>query len=423
MLSLFQQYLLEKKLISDNQRVLCAISGGLDSMVMLDLMIRSDIEIAVAHINHNTRGEESDGDHQFVKGYAKSQGIAFFDLTLDPEVKNRPDFQQTARDLRYAFFNEIASKHKYDLIATAHHSDDDVETFFINLLRGSGLNGLAGIPLDSRNIIRPLKFANRSQIENYASNNEVRFREDSSNKSDKYLRNDLRHNLIPILERMNPNARGSIVKSISNIASSSSVLKSLILEKYVEQQEGKLTIQKPIEKNEAGVTILYTILAEYGFNRYQLADLLSSDRISSKVFSKEWMLINESDFYVLIDKEFTTDEDLTLNEIGEYALSDGRVLSITKSSKLTDAYWFISSPFPLVIRSKKEGDRFRPTGMNGKSKSIKKYLTDIKMTTSEKSKALLVVQNNTILGIVNSRKSFDVESNQDRKMGFEIKIN
>ncbi len=421
MLSLIQQYLLEKNLISPNQRILCGVSGGVDSMVMVDLLLKCKVNIGIAHINHNTRGAESDGDHLFVKNFATEYEIPFFDFTLNSSIKDSPDFQQTARKLRYEFFNKIVTEQGYELIATAHHSDDNIETFFMNLLRGSGLSGLSGIPLIYGNIIRPLKFASRSMIEIYATQQQIDFREDSSNLSDKYLRNDIRHNIVPAIENIKPTARDTINRSISNISSAQSVLKSLVFEKYVNQLDGTLLINKQIPRGDDGITILYTILGDYGFNRNQLKDILESKKGGSKIITPNWTLINDRNHYTLLESVKNVLINITIESEGEYFLSDGRIVVI-KESQTKDAFWFTTSPFPLTVRSRLEGDRFRPNGMKGKSKSIKKYLTDIKVESSQKPQILLLEKENVILGIIGYRQSVEVEKSIDKIYGIEIEI-
>ena len=205
MIEAFKQFIEKKQLYSPGDKIFVAVSGGIDSVVLLDLFHKTNFQIAVAHCNFSLRGTESDEDEKFVAGLAKNYNIDFFVKKFNTKKfskENGLNIQEAARKLRYDWFNSIAEKHNFDKIAVAHHFDDQAETFFINLFRGSGVSGLRGMPIKRDNIIRPLLFARRAEIEKYAAENKLSFREDSSNFSDKYLRNRIRHNLLPEIEKL-----------------------------------------------------------------------------------------------------------------------------------------------------------------------------------------------------------------------------
>ena len=207
LLDKFQDYIRENELVKPSERVLLTVSGGVDSMVMLSLFARSGYAIGVAHCNFQLRGAESEEDEVLVQQEAARYGVPFYNMRFDTKgemERTGESVQMAARRLRYDWFNALCAEYGYDAIAIAHHADDSIETFFINLLRGTGLRGLTGIHAVNGRIVRPLLFASRRDILDYAHAERIPFREDSSNRSTKYLRNKVRLGLIPRIREINP---------------------------------------------------------------------------------------------------------------------------------------------------------------------------------------------------------------------------
>ena len=216
MLLKLQNHLSKNFQFLENKKLLLATSGGVDSMIMLDLFQKLNYTIAIAHCNFQLRGLESFGDQQFVQDYASNNNIPAFVTHFDTRnfAKDyKLSTQIAARELRYNWFYELLATEKFDYILTAHHADDNLETFLINITRGTGLDGLTGIPEQNEQIIRPLLPFSRLEIEEYAQKNNIQWREDSSNASDKYLRNKIRHDLVPMLKELNPNFLDSFQKT------------------------------------------------------------------------------------------------------------------------------------------------------------------------------------------------------------------
>jgi tRNA(Ile)-lysidine synthase len=207
MLLQFKAYIEKKKLFTPDDTILLGLSGGIDSRVLFDLFLKSGYKIAVAHCNFGLRGGESNSDEEFVQNLAQEHNLPFhkihFNTTEYAELQ-KISIQMAARELRYNWFENVRRNYKYSYIAIAHNSDDALETFFINLSRGTGIKGISGIKSKNNHIVRPLLFADRATIEQYCVSNDLEFREDSSNKTDKYIRNDIRHNLIPLLNNILP---------------------------------------------------------------------------------------------------------------------------------------------------------------------------------------------------------------------------
>ncbi|NTW31465.1 MAG: tRNA lysidine(34) synthetase TilS [Bacteroidetes bacterium] len=234
MLKNFKEFISTNELFCKSDKILVAVSGGIDSIVLCHLLGKEGFDFGIAHCNFNLRGKESDGDEKFVKNLAKQLNVPFYVKKFDTQAyseKHGISIQMAARDLRYSWFEEIRIKNHYDYIATAHHQNDEIETFFINLIRGTGIAGLHGIKAKTGNIVRPLMFAGRNQIDNFASKNKIEYREDSSNASLKYLRNKIRHQLIPLLKEMNPDIENSITNDIKKISQIENVFQSLVEEK------------------------------------------------------------------------------------------------------------------------------------------------------------------------------------------------
>lgn len=422
MVSKIRAYLLEKNIISGEHSILCAVSGGIDSMVMLDCLREAGFNLGVIHINHRTRGDDNQKDYSLIKKYTDQFEIPLWYIELDKALSTQSNFQENARNLRYHHFIDVANTNGFSYIATAHHKDDDIETFFINLIRGTGITGLTGIPFKRENIIRPLKCIGKADIIKYSEINTIDYLEDSSNNTDKYLRNSLRRKVIPLLEDLAPRSKQGIINSISLLGSSSNLLQELIIDKYLEQTDSyiRADIQK-IKSNTEAITILLNLFGQYGFNANQMADILSSDKSGARIESNTHLLVRDRQHFCLLEKknEF---EEVFIDSVGEYPTSDGRVIVVSESTEEKNTYWFDSNPFPLIIRARRTGDTFRPSGMQGRSKTIKKFLTDAKLSALEKSKACIVCQGKFIIGVLDHRISNQCKYGTKSKVGLSLTI-
>ena len=234
MLDQFQAYINRYHLIAEGDRLILALSGGIDSMVLADVLLKTKVEFVVAHCNFHLRGEESDGDEQFVRENAEKIGIQCFVKHFDTEqyaAEQGISIEMAARDLRYDWFEELRQQLRYDKIAVAHHADDQAETFFINLLRGAGLRGLKGMQPQNGVVIRPLLWASREQIHQYAVENQITWREDHTNAETIYLRNKIRNQLLPVFDELHPEARQGLYKSLEHLASENELYRELLKEK------------------------------------------------------------------------------------------------------------------------------------------------------------------------------------------------
>lgn len=416
MLTHFKNHLSESFSFLKGQRVLLAISGGLDSMVLWHLLQALDFKMGLAHGNFQLRAQESEDDFEFVKQKAKHLGLPFymqrFDTATYAEEKGI-SIQMAARELRYAWFEDLRISEGYDWIVTAHHADDSLETTLINLTRGTGLDGLLGIPAVSGKIIRPLLPYSREQILAYAQKHKITWREDSSNASTKYFRNKIRHLVVPVLKELNPTLLNSFQQTLSHLKESQDIIHHAIEElkkQVVEEKENHVKINlEPLRKMPNPKAYLYPLLHPYGFTSwediYNLMDALSGKQI----FSDQYHIIKDRNCF-LIQPLSSADRNQS------YVWNDFKeVLSLpihlecrvveqlgkgNKSSIFVDAE---KLQFPLTIRKWQEGDVFYPLGMKGQKKKVSKFFKDEKMSLLEKEATWLLCSNEKIVWIIGRR--------------------
>jgi tRNA(Ile)-lysidine synthase len=420
MVEQFLKYIHEEKLFHSSQRILLAVSGGADSMLMLHLFNNAGFSFAVAHCNFGLRGGESDGDEQFVSEYCDRHNLAFYVKhfkTQDFAKENGISVEMAARELRYSWFDGLLSKHGLDLLATAHHQDDVIETFLINLSRGSGIKGLSGILPKSGKIIRPMLFTNRKEILDYCHRFKIDFRTDSSNLETVYKRNLIRQEIIPLLEQVNSAFRRNALKTIENLNETGQLFQQRISEikSFVYSDDemgamihiGKLMNFNPIK------TILYELIREYGFQPEQIDDIVDSLTKESgrKFYSEDYRLIKDRDYLLIapnpsgMEKLYYIDADCTKLRFPIH-------LSIEKMERNSD-FRYSTNPdvvdldldllvFPLILRHWQEGEYFQPLGMKG-LKKLSDFFIDEKFSIPEKENAWILASGNRLAWIVGRR--------------------
>ncbi len=419
----------------NDKKLLLATSGGLDSMVMVDLFHKSNFEIAMAHCNFQLRGMESFGDQNFVQDYSEINKIKLFLTQFDTEAFSkdyRLSTQVAARELRYNWFYELLETKNYDYILTAHHADDNLETFIIHLVRGTGLEGLTGIPSHNDKIIRPFLIFSRQEIEEYANQNNIKWREDSSNASDKYLRNKIRHNLVPILKELNPDLLSSFHKTQSHLQESQTMVEdaSIMVYQQVAKEKGEKIYfdLNQLRKLPNYKSYLYHWLVEYGFSAWDdIYDLVESQS-GKQVFSKEFKLLKDRDFLILYPINFEDEDEeyfinknqkevkvpinLAFSRVNDFSDVSNEVIFVDE-----DKLWF-----PLVLRRWQTGDIFQPFGMNGKSKKVSKFFKDEKLSLIEKENAWLLCTDNQIIWIVGLRQDERFKIKNTTKTTLKIQL-
>jgi tRNA(Ile)-lysidine synthase len=414
MLQQFEKHINHNFPFLKEKRLLLAVSGGVDSMVLLYLCRQLDLSFAVAHCNFQLRGDESDDDEQFIKAICLELQIPIFIekfVTGSFAEELKLSIQVVARNLRYEWFESLLQNYDYDYILTAHHLDDSLETFLINFTRGTGLDGLTGIPEKNKKIIRPLLKFTRNEIETFAKENKLPWREDSSNASDKYLRNKLRHHFIPILKELNPSLLTSFEKTLMYLSQAQSMMDDasrIVYRKIVENINGqkKINLTKLL-KLPNYKAYLFQWLNPFGFSDWDAIYDLVEAQSGKQIFSDKYTLLKDRNHLVLYP---TQSENLEIYFVNEHQnevkiplkLSFCKVDDISDQSTNTIFVDENLLQFPLQIRKWQQGDVFYPLGMDGKKK-VSKFFKDEKFSLPEKSNAWLLCSDNQIVWIIGKR--------------------
>ena len=418
MLKAFQHLLLTQFSFLKETPLLLAVSGGLDSMVLTDLCRNSDLNISLAHCNFRLRGDESDGDEQFIKDFSKAHDLEFFTTHFDTEVfaqTSKQSIQMAARQLRYEWFESLQKQYGFEYILTAHHADDNLETVLINLSRGTGLEGLMGIPEINGSVVRPLLEFSRDAIHDFAIQEEILWREDSSNKNTKYVRNNLRHTIIPLLKDLNPSFIESFQTTQNHLKDTQSILDDYMLEiedKVVESINEHQIVYNidQLQSLNNPKAYLYQLLKMYNFTDWtQITALLDAQSGKQITSSTHRLLKNRSQ--LILSPLNASSETSILIEATETTVSIpdqpfDLKLEITPFKEATskDVLYldFESLEFPLRLSHRKIGDYFHPSGMNGKKK-LSKYFKDEKLSLIDKENALVMYSGDAVVWIVGRR--------------------
>uniref|UniRef100_UPI004049DAF0 tRNA lysidine(34) synthetase TilS n=1 Tax=Gelidibacter sp. TaxID=2018083 RepID=UPI004049DAF0 len=416
MTNTFQNHINKNLPFLHKSKLLIAISGGLDSVVLTHLCKESNLNLSLAHCNFNLRGDESNEDEEFVLQLAEDLDLEVFIESFDTEMyakEHKLSTQMAARELRYEWFSSLAQQLEFDYILTAHHADDTFETLLINLTRGTGLDGLTGIPEVNFNIVRPLLPFSREQIESYAKENKLKWREDSSNASNKYLRNQLRHEVIPVLKSMQPQVLQNVVTTISNIQNSQQIIEDSIvrIQKKVVTIEAdviKFNIKK-LQKLSNPKVYLYELLKDFNFTNWDdVADLLTAQS-GKQVFSETHRLLKDRTHLLLTEiSEVTTNETIHISENDIKLETPFGILFFDEADAIfgrKNNGVFVDKTllkYPLTLRKWQEGDFFYPLGMKGKKK-LSKYFKDEKLSLIDKENVWVLCSDDAIVWVVGMR--------------------
>ncbi len=419
----FRKYVDENALFTPAGPVLVAVSGGVDSMVLLSLMVRAGYETAVAHCNFALRGEESDQDEEMVRRETEKLGITFHNRRFDTraEMERTGDsVQVAARRLRYAWFEELCREYGYIGVAIAHHADDSIETFFINLFRGTGLKGLTGISIVNGRVVRPLLFASRREILDYAAANKIPYREDSSNRSTKYLRNKIRLGLIPRLQEISANFSATMGQNVQRLTAAQLFINHGIarLREQVEEHRDGLVYIYPdrIDEGYPKGFVIYELLNDgYGFKGDVVDALVESLRhgLSGRRFYAR-------DRVAYTDRGVIIVAPIADNDVCAVAVTRDMRRAFCGNAMMSFEFLDIDSveslevpvnialldadklQFPLEIRRWQEGDWFVPLGMSG-WKKVSDLLVDLKVPLAEKRRQFVVCSGGDIAWVAGQR--------------------
>lgn len=402
----------------NESKLIIAISGGIDSVILTHLCKSLNLNFSLAHCNFNLREEESNKDEDFVLELAEELDVEVFIQNFDTEVyakEHRRSIQMAARELRYDWFKELAEQLKFDYILTAHHADDNLETFLINFTRGTGINGLTGIPMFNDNIVRPLLPFSREIIESYARGNGINWREDSSNSSRKYLRNKLRHEVVPILKQINPNLLGSFQNTLENLGDTADIvdesIKAVTKRAITSVDDNGVNYKiSEFKKLNNPKAYLFEMFKDYGFTEWNdivnLLDTQSGKFVKSNthrlIKHREHLILTElrhsehnEDAFLITENDIKVETPIGILFFGEADTINDRSKNVTHVDK-------DKLQFPLKLRLWEAGDVFQPSGMTGKKK-ISKYLKDEKLSLVEKENTWVLISDNDIVWVVGNR--------------------
>lgn len=399
-----------------NKKVLVAVSGGLDSVVLFDLFVKAGCQIGVAHVNFQLRGEESDQDEEFVTRLCAKHKIPVFLTRFETKnyaTENGMSIQMAARELRYDWFYRLLTTEGYDCLATAHHLNDSLETILINFTRGTGLPGLIGIQPDKGNVIRPLAYFSKEQIKAYAQASNLKWREDSSNSTDDYARNFIRHQVIPKLKELNPSLEETFARNAERLAVAKELMDlgiDKIKNEYREDQKELVRIRKSLFEKFQQPAILFELIREFGFKLDECAKIIEASKGHSgkRFLSPDHQMVVDRDALLITPhpvqwSEIRIEEDqqqalfgswdLSLSTEKTWQIQNNRFVALIDKDKLT---------YPLVWRLWKEGDYFYPLGMDHKKK-VSDFLIDSKVSITDKHRVTVLESAGRIIWVAGYR--------------------
>ncbi len=420
MLDRFKSYIGAQQLCRFGDRILLAVSGGIDSVVMSHLFREADFSCAIAHCNFQLRGEDSDADERFTRSLAEFLEIQVFvkHFNVGDRVREKGiSVQMAARELRYAWFEELLDEQSFDMVATAHNKNDAVETFFLNLSRGTGIRGLAGIPAISGRTIRPLLFASRKEIVAYASLHQLEHRLDSSNLETKYRRNKIRHDVIPVMEQINPGFIETMSLNITNINEVLGIYRNAVEKVRADlfgSSPGRIGIDlTKLSSLSPRRTWLYELFSPFGFTRSQCEGIeqIMHSKPGKRSISTTHELYKDRDRLILVELTGETFERYYLDSPEKSSslpfpmdveVIDRSDLEEIPPDRLVACVDLKAIQFPLTIRHWTHGDYFYPLGMN-QMKKLSDFFVDNKIPVPEKESTWILASGKNIVWIMGHR--------------------
>ena len=434
-----RQFIDSNQLLIDNDRILVGVSGGADSVVLLHILLKLGFECVVAHCNFHLRGEESMRDELFVEKLAEKYKLIYKKTDFDTvrfAKSNKISIEMAAREMRYAWFKKLAPENKCQAIATAHHTDDSIETLLLNMIRGTGLKGLTGIEPRNGDIVRPVLCCTRSEIEQYAQKNKLEYITDSTNLANEYSRNKIRNLILPMMADINPSVKQSLAENISRFRGSWKIYSEKIAEieahiTFNKENQTFVDIDK-LKSQSDPKTVLFEILQKYQFNSDVISNIFEGlDKSSGKRYYSDTHRLLKDREHLIVDEiepnntlEFSIDEStksisIPINlSLNKKARNEDFIIS-KKSDKIhIDAD---KIKFPLTLRKWKKGDSFHPFGMK-ESKKLSDFFINEKINRNQKENIWLLVSDNKIVWIIGLRMDERFRITEKTKNILEISL-
>ncbi len=416
----FKRYIKEYNLFSGSDRVLLAVSGGIDSMVMAHLFHKTAIKTGIAHCNFALRGEESDKDEELVKRFASENNLPFYSVKFETEnyaKEHGISIQMAARELRYNWFETIRREYNFDCIAVAHNLNDNIETLLINLVRGTGIAGLSGMKPVNDKIVRPLLFASRTRIAGYCDTHNITFREDQSNQETKYTRNKIRHLVIPVLKEINP----SIEETLNDTAAKMAGINEVVTN-YIDNLRNQISFDRngttffsinKLQVQLSNTAIVFELFRPYGITASLIGDLIKVINGGSgrQILTRSHRMIKDRGELIISKHGKLPDRIFEISDIDDLhdvpCIGSAEIIATGPDFKLSHDphvafidYKMIS--MPMLIRPWRKGDFFFPLGMK-KKKKLSDYFIDEKYPVTKKEQALILESAGRIIWIIGER--------------------
>ncbi|MEP6647556.1 MAG: tRNA lysidine(34) synthetase TilS [Saprospiraceae bacterium] len=425
---------IQKKLdqigVDSSARLLVCVSGGLDSMVLISNLKEMNLPITAAHVNFQLRGQDSDCDAELVRDWCSDHDVSYMELVVDTKRYaeiHKLNIQSAAREIRYDWWQKLFENDDYKFVITAHHHDDSIETFFINILRGTGIKGLQGIPFNRDHFIRPMIDISRNEIEAFAKDFNIPFRTDMSNESDVYQRNRIRHHLIPLLREINPHLNAVMLQETKRIgielAAWNTSYQNWQKNSVFTETDGIKIMDEPV-----AIAFLLRWLEENGFPWQLSYDFVNSTNQdgSKELMNDKSRLSKTSDGYFL--SPITGQDTIEINSTGTYPIGihelKVELISISNFVKSDDPFVEYADleniKWPLQVTPIKPGDYFQPIGMDGKSKKIQDYMVDLKLEPHEKRTLRLLKSGDQTLWIMGRRLDERIRITENSKEIFKL---
>jgi tRNA(Ile)-lysidine synthase len=418
----FTDYISSKNLFLPTDKLLLAVSGGIDSVVLCELCRQARFDFAIAHCNFQLRGDDSERDEKFVRVLAKKNNVVFYSIKFETKrvaSEKKISVQEAARELRYNWFEELRKEGNYNYVLTAHHADDNIETVLMNFFRGTGIKGLKGIEPKHDHIVRPLLFARRHQLEEFLKSNNLEYVADVSNLSDDYTRNYFRNQVIPMVQQVFPEVNENILGNIERHREAEQLYRqavSMHKRKLLELKGNEIHIPVlKLKKTEPLHTVCYEIVREYGFSPPQVAEIIALlDSDSGKyIRSASHRIIKNRNWLIIAPLEVEKAGIIIIDGPGSWQSPAGtlkieEVSNTNQGSHLKQVSNFQSCidareiKFPLILRTWKQGDYFYPLGMT-KKKKLARFFIDAKLSKTEKERVYVVEMDKKIIWVVGHR--------------------
>lgn len=436
----FITYVKDQALFSADDKILLTVSGGIDSIAMLQCFKEAAIvDFGVAHCNFGLRGEDSDEDELFVQKLAKRAKVSFHTHYFETEAfadEEKISIQMAARQLRYSWFQILVDTYGYNYIATAHHRNDSIETVFFNLIKGTGIAGLHGISPKSGKIVRPILFADKEMIMDFVAQKQLSWREDSSNESVKYARNAIRHDVIPIFKKINPDLENTFQQTMERLLQVEAVFNKSVAtlkEKVLVKRENDVFLSLDKLKNEeVGTAMFWEAIKEYGFNYAQSKEIFERMfKGPGKIFDSATYRLNVDREYLIISPKLNKAFFPSAVNQGQ-ELYEGSDLKLSFSTTASEHYKITSNKglaaldlellrFPLEIRKWRHGDVFFPLGMK-KKKKISDFMIDEKIPLNLKERVFVLTSDNKIVWVVGYRIDDRFKITENTKTVYKVQI-